>query len=183
MVKWSRLSFYFYTCTDKQKREREKKTSAISSQFTLRKVCEMPKSIWNMSRLDYIFFHEKSKKKKMQSRKEHANLWGIRCNYPMTFSIFRPLGLNPGVEQVMDFDIKRKKFVKKIVPANVGNRLVEMQLIRLSRRIWRQVLRFLVGYTAKTLSAPRAPPTHHREGHEMCRLGRQYERSFLFSPF
>ena len=24
MVKWSRLSFYFYTCTDKQKREREK---------------------------------------------------------------------------------------------------------------------------------------------------------------
>ena len=126
------LLLYLY----RQAKEREKKkTSAISSQFTLRKVCEMPKSIWNMSRLDYIFFHEKSKKKKMQSRKEHANLWGIRCNYPMTFSIFRPLGLNPGVEQVMDFDIKRKKFVKKIVPANVGNRLVEMQLIRLSRRI------------------------------------------------
>ena len=60
-----------------------------------------------------IFFSTKKAKKKMQSRKEHANLWGIRCNYPMTFSIFRPLGLNPGVEQVMDFDIKRIKFCEK----------------------------------------------------------------------
>ena len=67
------LLLYLY----RQAKEREKKkTSAISSQFTLRKVCEMPKSIWNMSRLDYFFFHEKSKKKKKYKAEKNTPTFG-----------------------------------------------------------------------------------------------------------